>query len=146
MQYEKFMLLALQEAAKAKTDVPVGAVIVKNGEIIATAYNERENLNNPLAHAEILAIHRAAKALNTRRLNECTLFVTLEPCAMCAGAILASNIKTLVFGAFDRQYGCCGSLYCIPQDPAFSSRTDIIGGVLEKECSEIINRFFAERR
>lgn len=146
MQYEKFMLIALEEAKKSKQDVPVGAVIVCNGAVIAREHNRREELNSPLAHAEILAINAASKALNSKRLNECILFVTLEPCAMCAGAIIAAHIKTIVFGAFDKQYGCCGSLYCIPNDPAFSSSACIIGGIMERECSEILNSFFAKRR
>ncbi len=146
MQYEKFMLIALEEAKKSKTDVPVGALIVHKGNIIALEHNRREELKNPLAHAEILAINTASKRLNSRRLNECTLFVTLEPCAMCSGAIIAAQIKTIVFGAFDKQYGCCGSLYCIPNDPAFSEQANIIGGVLEKECSKVLNDFFDKIR
>ncbi len=146
MVHEKWMKLAIDEAKQSGDDVPIGAVIVKDGKIVSAAHNEREKLDSPTAHAEMLAIEYAAQKLGTRRLTDCTLYVTLEPCPMCAGAIMLSGIDTLVFGAFDEQYGCCGSLYCLPEDPAFSTNVKVIGGVLEKECAKLLDDFFSKKR
>lgn len=145
-RHEYWMREALAQAALAGDDVPVGAVVVKDGHIIARAHNEREHTGSPLAHAEILAIERAAQALATRRLSGCTLYVTLEPCPMCAGALILSGIDLCVFGAYDAQYGCCGSVYALPMDAAFTHRVNCVGGILEGECVQVLNAFFARRR
>ena len=142
MTREALMRAALEEAALALAlgEVPVGAVIARGGKIIARAHNERETGGDPTAHAEVLAIRRAAAALGTRRLDGCTLYVTLEPCCMCAGAIMQSRIDRLVFGAYDTQAGCCGSLYRITEDPAFSHFVIAEGGLLADECAAVLGQ------
>ncbi len=137
---------ALSEAAKSGEDVPVGAVVVYQDHIIARAHNERENGGGPFAHAEMLAMQRAAEVLGTRRLHGCKLVVTLEPCPMCAGALVMAQPDECVFGAYDPKQGCCGSVYDLPHDPAFSRHVPCIGGVLEEECAEMLRAFFAEKR
>lgn len=137
---------ALREALSAGGDVPVGAVVVQNGVIIARAHNEREALGDPFAHAEMLAMRRACQALGTRRLHGCTLYVTLEPCPMCAGAMVMAELSRCVFGAYDERQGCCGSVYDLPHDRAFFHRTQCAGGVLEKECGAALSAFFADVR
>lgn len=137
---------ALSEAAKCGEDVPVGAVVVYQDRIIARAHNERENGGGPFAHAEMLAMQRAAEVLGTRRLHGCKLVVTLEPCPMCAGALVMAQPDECVFGAYDPKQGCCGSVYDLPHDPAFSRHVPCIGGVLEEECAEMLRAFFAEKR
>lgn len=137
---------ALSEAAKSGEDVPVGAVVVYQDRIIARAHNERENGGGPFAHAEMLAMQRAAEVLGTRRLHGCKLVVTLEPCPMCAGALVMAQLDECVFGAYDPKQGCCGSVYDLPHDPAFSRHVPCIGGVLEEECAEMLRAFFAEKR
>ena len=137
---------ALSEAAKSGEDVPVGAVVVYQDRIIARAHNERENGGSPFAHAEMLAMQRAAEVLGTRRLHGCKLVVTLEPCPMCAGALVMAQPDECVFGAYDPKQGCCGSVYDLPHDPAFSRHVPCIGGVLEEECAEMLRAFFAEKR
>ena len=146
--HEAFMPAAIEQAelAKAAGEVPVGAVIVHEGEIIASAHNEREIQGDPTAHAEVLAIRRAAKKLRRRRLSGCTLYVTLEPCPMCAGAIVMSELDGVYYGAADRQAGCAGSVYALPEDPAFGKKIPCSGALLEAPCQEIINSFFEERR
>ena len=146
-QLEAAMHEALEEAGKAlaEGEIPVGAVLFKEGERIASAHNEREAMRDPTAHAEMTAIRRAAQALGRRRLQDCTLTVTLEPCAMCAGAALAAGVKRIVFGAYDPEKGCAGSLYALPEDPALGS-IPCIGGVMEAECRKLLDNFFCEKR
>lgn len=142
------MRAALEEAERALAlgEVPVGAVVVCGGEIVARAYNERETGGDPTAHAEVLAIRRAAAALGRRRLSDCTLYVTLEPCPMCAGAIAMARLGEVVFGAYDERAGCCGSLYALTEDAAFGAVIPCSGGLLEEECRVLLERFFAEKR
>ncbi|MBR4359547.1 MAG: nucleoside deaminase [Clostridia bacterium] len=142
---EAFMAEALAEARQSADEVPVGAVVVHQGRIIARAHNEREG-GNPFAHAEMLAMERACQALGTRRLHGCTVYVTLEPCPMCAGALLMAEADACVFGAWDPRQGCCGSVYTLPQDPSFYRKVTCAGGVLEQECSQLLQRFFQEKR
>ena len=144
--HEKFMCEALREAVLSWSDVPVGAVVVKDGRIIARAHNECEVQGNPLLHAEMLAMARACKALGESRLTDCTLYVTLEPCPMCAGGMVMAKLGKCVFGAYDEKQGCCGSVYDLPHDPAFYHRTVCMGGVLEKECAQLLQSFFSARR
>ena len=145
LEAERFMLEAIQEAKKAENEVPVGAVIVKDGRIIARAHNERETAG-PLAHAEMLAIQRAFAALSARRLHGCTLYVTLEPCPMCAGGIIMAELDACIYGAWDDKQGCCGSVYSLPEDPAFYHRVQCSGGVMEAECAGLLRDFFQKRR
>ena len=139
---------ALKEAKKAYStyEVPVGAVIVNNGEIIGRGYNQRESLKDPTAHAEILAIKDASKYLDAWRLMDCTIYVTLEPCAMCAGAIVNSRIDRLVIGTRDLKRGCCGTIEDLTNHPKFNHRLQVEFGILEDECSSIISSFFKELR
>lgn len=127
-------------------DVPVGAVVVYNGKVVAYAHNEREKSGDPTAHAEVLAIRRAAKALGTRRLEGCTLYVTLEPCPMCAGAIAMSGLDRIYYGAYDPRMGCAGSVYALTEDPALGSRIACLGGICEDECAQLMTGFFSSRR
>ncbi|MBQ9195878.1 MAG: nucleoside deaminase [Clostridia bacterium] len=140
------MRLALKQAAESGADVPVGAVVALGDEVIAAAHNEREAGNDPFAHAEMLAMRRACQRLGTRRLRECTLYVTLEPCPMCAGAMVMAEMGKCVFGAYDARQGCCGSVYDLPHDPAFFHKTPCLGGVLEEECAGQLRDFFREKR
>jgi tRNA(adenine34) deaminase len=142
------MALALDEARRAieHGDVPVGAVVVHNGNVIAARHNERELTNDPTAHAEILALRDAATFLNTWRLGECTLVVTLEPCPMCAGAAQNARIERIVFGAADPKAGCCGTLYSFAADPRLNHHPVIEHGVRSDESSALLKSFFAERR
>lgn len=140
------MRLALQVAASDPSEVPVGAVILRDGQVIASAHNEQFARDDALAHAEMLAIHRAAERLGRAGLGDCTLYVTLEPCPMCAGAIMLAGLKRCVFAAFDSQYGCCGSVYALPMDPVFHRRTLCEGGMLAEEATALLEAFFARRR
>lgn len=142
---ETFMQAALAEAQKAESEVPVGAVVVKDGQIIAWAHNQRET-DGPFAHAEMLAMERAFLALGTRRLHGCTLYVTLEPCPLCAGGIILSELDGCVFGAFDPNQGCCGSVYTLPEDRCFYHTARCTGGVMEEQCQALLRHFFAEKR
>lgn len=146
--HEEMMRLALKEAnvAAQEGEVPVGAVIVRDGEVIAAAHNLREQLHDPTAHAEVLVIKEAARILGQRRLSDCTLYVTLEPCPMCAGAILMACLERCYFGAKDERQGCCESIYALTQDPAFYHRTPCVGGLLEDECSALLEAFFVNKR
>ena len=143
-----FMNIALEFAKEAgeRGEVPVGAIIVdKNGEIISKAYNLRETDKNAVAHAELIAIQDACKTLGGWRLSGCTLYVTLEPCPMCTGAIVNSRIDKVVFGAYDMQAGCCGSVANFNAYP-FNHAFDIVGGVMETECREVLTQFFNNKR
>ena len=146
--HERMMERALEQAKLAllSGDVPVGAVVVYEGEIVACAHNEREKTCDPTAHAEVLAIRRAAEALQRRRLTGCTLYVTLEPCPMCAGAIVMSGIEHVYFGAYDPRMGCTGSVYALTEDPALGAHISSIGGICEQACSELVTGFFVARR
>ncbi|RKD26928.1 tRNA(adenine34) deaminase [Caminicella sporogenes DSM 14501] len=145
---EYFMKEALIEAKKAFEigEVPIGAVIVRKNEIIARGYNLRETLKDPTAHAEIIAIKKAAQVLSSWRLTDCELYVTIEPCAMCAGAIVLSRLNKLVIGAMDPKGGAAGSLYNIVNDERLNHRAEVIYGILESECSEIMKKFFRRLR
>ena len=138
--------LRLAEKAFAEGEVPVGAVVVKDNKIIGRGYNQREVLNDPTAHAEIIAITAASNTINDWRLNDCRIYVTKEPCSMCAGAIINSRLKNLIFGAYDDKKGCCGSLYQLCGDKRLDSITSVKGGVLENECSMILKEFFNSKR
>ncbi len=145
---EYFMKQALEEAKKAEAigEVPIGALIVKDGEIIAKAYNRREIDKNPLAHAEILAIDEASKQLDSWRLLDTTLYVSIEPCPMCAGAIINARINRVVIGAMDPKMGACGSVVNLVEDERFNHRVELETGVLEVECSSIVKDFFKQLR
>lgn len=147
-QDELFMREALQEAALAAAagETPVGAVLVKDGQIICRAHNRREELHDPTAHAEVLCLRDSAAMLGTWRLTDCTLYVTLEPCPMCAGSLVMSRLGRCVYGAYDPKGGCCGSVYDLPADPAFGAPTRWTAGVLEAECRAALEAFFRERR
>jgi tRNA(adenine34) deaminase len=138
--------IALARVAESKGDVPVGAIIVRLGEAIAQVENRTERLKDPTAHAEILAIREAAVALEDERLQGCTLYVTLEPCAMCAGAIVQARVDRLVFGAWDPKAGMVGSIGDIVRHPKLNHRAEVQGGVLAEECGELLKQFFAARR
>ena len=139
---------ALKEAAKAYSiyEVPVGAIVVHKDKIIGRGYNKRESLKDPTAHGEIIAIKEASQHLNAWRLMDCTLYVTLEPCAMCAGAIVNSRIDRLVIGARDPKRGCCGTVEDLTNHPQFNHKSQVEFGVLGDECSSIISKFFKELR
>lgn len=141
---KKFMVLAIEEAKKAlkKEEVPIGALIVKDNEIIAKAHNLKEVFQNAIYHAEILAIKRACELLGSWRLTDCTLYVTIEPCPMCAGAILQGRIKRVVIGAMDAKSGACGSVVNLLNNSEFNHQTEIKTGVLEEECSQLMESFF----
>lgn len=145
---EKFMKKALIQANKAKEidEVPVGAIIVKEGKVIASAYNMIEKKKDATCHAEILAIKKACKKLGDWRLDDCELFVTLEPCAMCAGAIVNSRIKKVYFGAYENKSGCAISLYPILEDSGLNHQTSVEGGMLKEECSNLIREYFKSKR
>ena len=142
------MQIALEEANKAleNGEVPVGAIIVKDGEIIAKNHNQRESLNDSTAHAEILAIREASNISGSWRLNDATIYVTLEPCPMCAGAMVQGRLKRLVYGAKDPKAGAVESLYNIVQDKRLNHRMEVTPGVLEEECATILKDFFRTRR
>ena len=146
MQDSAFMAAAIRKAAEDPCEVPVGAVIVCDDTIIAEAHNEQVARNDALAHAEILAITCAQKALGTKQLKGCVMFVTLEPCPMCAGAIILSGLDRCVFAAFDSQYGCCGSVYALPMDPVFHHHTVCQGGLMQEEAKILLDTFFKGKR
>ena len=146
--HSAWMNEALRLAGKAyrEGEIPVGAVIVQKNKIIGRGYNQRERLKDPTAHAEILAITAAAGTLEDWRLIDCTLYVTKEPCPMCAGAIINSRMRLLVFGAYDEEKGCCGSLYQLCGDRRLDSKTAVKGGVEEEKCTAILQEFFQTKR
>ena len=146
--HSQHMEMALQEAVKAfqVDEVPIGAVVIQNNTVIGRGYNQRETLKDPTAHAEMIAITAAANTKGDWRLNDCVLYVTKEPCSMCAGAIVNSRLKMVVFGCYDEQEGCCGSLYQLCGDPRFSTTVAVKGGVLEKKCLSIVQEFFQLKR
>ena len=150
MKYEEAMAKAIElarAAASASGDVPVGAIVLnKAGEVIATGANQRELSNNPVAHAEIIAIQKAASAIGNWRLDECTLVVTLEPCAMCAGAIAQARIPRIVFGAWDEKAGAVGSQWDLLRDPRQLHKPEVIAGVMAEECAALLAGFFQEKR
>ena len=143
----EFMKRAIELAKKARFlgDVPVGAVVVKNGKIVGEGYNQREFGNNPIAHAECIAITEAARVLGDWRLNGCELYVTLEPCVMCTGAIINSRISTVIFGAYDLNGGCVDSVANLTNLP-LGSKPEIFGGILEEECKRLLTDFFEAKR
>ena len=138
--------IRLAQKAFSEGEVPVGAIVVKNDKIIGRGYNQRERLNDPTAHAEILAITAASSTLEDWRLSDCTIYVTKEPCPMCAGAIINSRVSNLIFGAYDEEKGCCGSLYQLCGDRRLDSRTAVKGGVEEDKCTTILQEFFNIKR
>ena len=147
-QEERWMLYSLKEAEKALKieEVPIGAILVKNDKIIGRGFNQIESLNDSTAHAEIIAITSASNSIGDWRLNDCSMFVTKEPCAMCAGAILNSRLKMIVFGCYDNDAGCCGSIYNLCGDPILNNTIIVKGGILKDTCRDILNAFFLEKR
>ncbi len=147
-QHEQWMKQAIREAEKAfeQDEVPVGAVVVYENRVIGRGYNQMERLQDPTAHAEMIALTAAANHLQSRRLEGCTLYVSLEPCAMCAGAIVLSRIPTLVFGAFDPKAGACGTLYNIVEDKRLNHNPHVITGVCDKESEQLLRGFFGRVR
>ncbi len=145
---QRWMRRALREAQKAMAagEVPVGAVVVHNGRLLGQAHNQRELLRDPTAHAEMIAITQAAEAMDSWRLTDATLYVTLEPCVMCAGALVNARIGRVVFGAPDERFGACGSLYQVGADPRLNHRFTVEGGLLAGECAALLHEFFASKR
>ncbi|MBW8000883.1 MAG: tRNA adenosine(34) deaminase TadA [Planctomycetes bacterium] len=147
-QDEKFMQAAITQAyiAEENGDVPIGAVIVKDNQIIGKGYNQREQLQDPTAHAEIIALTAASAAVQSWRLHDCTIYVTLEPCTMCAGALVLARIDRLVYGCDDKKTGAVKSLYNIPTDERLNHIVEVTPDVLANDCSKILSDFFAKRR
>jgi len=145
---ERYMRLAIEQGkiAEANGDVPIGAVIVYQNQIIGRAYNQREQLKDPTAHAEIIALTQAAAFRQSWRLDGCTMYVTLEPCPMCAGALVLSRMDRLVYGCDDRKAGACGSLYDIVRDERLNHRLQVTSGVLANDCSKLLQDFFQKKR
>jgi tRNA(adenine34) deaminase len=147
-EHQKWMLEAIAEARKAEAlrEVPIGAVIVRNGEIIGRGHNLRETTFDPTAHAEMIAIKEASERIGAWRLLESTLYVTLEPCPMCAGALVQSRVKQLVYGTTDPKAGCAGTLMNLLQEDRFNHRVEVVPGVLQGECAELLTQFFRNLR
>lgn len=147
-QHQRFMARAfmLAEQAYEEGEVPVGAIVVKNDQIIGKGYNQVQRLSDPTAHAEMLAISAACETLNEKYLNDCTLYVTLEPCPMCAGASVWSKLGTVVFGATDAKAGGCGSVFNIAENKQLNHKVSVVQGVMEAECEHLMKQFFKERR
>ena len=143
-----WMKVAFREAEKAfeSEEVPIGAIVVKDGKVVGRGYNQTETLKDGTAHAEMIAITSAASSVADWRLDDCTLYVTKEPCLMCAGAIVNSRLKMVVFGAYDQQHGCASSLYQLCNSPKFPHRAAVRGGIMEDECARIIQEFFHIQR
>ncbi|KUO61875.1 MAG: cytidine deaminase [Gracilibacter sp. BRH_c7a] len=148
MKHEDWMRLALKQAEKGfeLDEVPIGAIIVRKGEILTLAYNEKELCQDPTAHAEIVAIRRASETLGHWRLTDCTLYVTLEPCPMCAGAIIQSRLKHLVYGASDPKGGAVESVMSVLNEKAWNHKVEVTAGILEEECANILKTYFKEKR
>jgi len=145
---DQYMRIAIEQAkiAEENGDIPIGVVIVYKNQIIAKAYNQREQLKDPTAHAEIIALTQAAAAMESWHLNGCTIYVTLEPCPMCAGALVLARVDRLVYGCDDPKAGACKSLYNIVQDERLNHRLEVSCGVLREECSRLLQNFFQQRR
>lgn len=145
---ERFMRRAINEAlaAREQGEVPVGAVVVRANRVIGRGHNQRETLKDPTAHAEMIALTAAASAMDSWRLEDCTIYVTLEPCTMCAGAIVLARVERLVFGATDPKAGACTSLYTIPTDQRLNHRVILTSGTLADECSALLGEFFEAQR
>ena len=145
---EHWMEFAIREAEQAlrRKEVPIGAIIVHDGRIVGRGYNQTETLQDPTAHAEMIAITAASTSLGSRRLEDCTLYVTLEPCAMCAGAIVLARVTRLVYGAPDPKAGACGTLFNIVQDGRLNHRVDLAGGILSERCGGMLSEFFTKVR
>ncbi len=145
---ERWMQKALKQAqvAARKGEVPVGAVIVKDNKVIARGHNLRESAKDPTAHAEMLAMRRAAKKLGGWRLSGCILYVTMEPCPMCAGAAMNARMDKVVFGAYDEKAGCCGTVLDLSHQQKFNHHFEVMGGILEEPCRTILQKFFQSRR
>ena len=143
-----FMQMALEEAARAADigEVPIAALIVQDGRVLAQAHNYRELWQDPTAHAEVIAIRAAATALGTWRLTDTTLYVTVEPCSMCIGAIILARVSRVVFGAWDQKAGACGSLFDLPSEPKLNHRVAVTGGILEQQSQALIQKFFKNLR
>lgn len=148
MEDEKFMKEAIKQAKRAykQDEVPIGCVIVQDGKIIARAYNKRNMKRNPLAHAEIMAINKAAKVTGDWRLEDCVMYITLEPCQMCAGAIVQARIPKVVIGSMNPKAGCAGSILNLLQVQAFNHQVELVKGVMEEECTDMLQGFFKELR
>lgn len=146
--HEQYMRKAVEQAkiAEENGDVPIGAVIVYQNQVIGKAYNQREQLKDPTAHAEIIALTQAAAYLQSWRLTGCTMYVTLEPCPMCAGALVLARIDRLVYGCDDPKAGACGSLYDIVRDGRLNHRLEVTSGILAEECGRLLQEFFQHRR
>ncbi len=145
---EDYMRMAVEEAREAaqKGEVPVGAVVVRGGQVLAKAHNLRETMSDPTAHAEILALRKAAERRGTWRLEGATVYCTLEPCAMCAGALVNARVERLVFGPTDEKSGACGTVVDLLNQPAFNHRVEACGGILEDEALEVLQDFFRQKR
>jgi tRNA(adenine34) deaminase len=143
-----FMRMALREAERAleHDDVPIGAVLVRDGELVAAAHNERELRQDPTAHAEVIALREAARLAGSWRLLDTVVYVTLEPCAMCAGALVLARVPRVVYGASDPKAGACGSVLDVLGEPRLNHRPEVAGGLLAQECGELLSEFFASRR
>ena len=144
----KFMQIAIKEAKKGTKydEVPIGAVIVKDGKVIAKAHNKKEEKKCANYHAEIVAIEKACKKVGDWRLIGCDIYVTLEPCAMCTGALINARVDNIYFGAYDEKAGCCGSLYNLMEDGKFNHSSNVQGGILEKECGQMLTEYFRAKR
>ena len=145
---EKFMREAIRQAKKAYLleEVPIGCVIVHDGKIIARGYNQRNTRKTSLGHAELLAIRKANKKLGDWRLEDCTMYITLEPCPMCAGTAIMAGVDEIIYGADDPRCGCAGSVYALPEDSAFGRGIPCVGGVLKEECRAVLDAFFLSKR
>ena len=147
MEYRDAMALAIEKASESGQDVPVGAVLISaDGKVVAAAHNQKEQKNDASSHAEIEVIRAAGAHFGDWRLDNCTLVVTLEPCVMCAGAIIAARIPKVVFGAYDQEVGAAGSQYDLLRDARLGEPVEVVGGVMEAECSQLLTEFFRERR